>query len=393
MRKKILFILLWIVSMHCVMAQDSELQQLIEGLREQYAPDRRVELFTVTTSRQDDTLVLGGMTTSAEAYEVLLARTKKRYPRVVDKIRVLPDEELGNNTWGLIYNSVATIRAEPRYSSEMVTQALLGTPVRVLEKQGGWRRIQTPDRYIGWVNGSVQPVSKEILDDYLKQPKIIVSAQSTTSFEKPDSHSLPISDLVTGNMLAIQSEEESYFRVRYPDGREAYVCKMDAQPMSEWLEGIELTGESIVDYATRLIGIPYVWGGTSTKGLDCSGFTKQVYFMHGIVLARDASQQVMQGQLVDTVADFRNARPGDLVFFGSQATDAHPKERVVHVGIYLGDNRFIHASDYIRINSFDPNDPLYDKFNANRYLRTKRMIESGQAIEVGTLGNTPFYNP
>ena len=108
---------------------------------------------------------------------------------------------------------------------------------------------------------------------------------------------------------------------------------------------------------------------------------KLVYFLHGVILQRDASQQVLNGKLIDEKGDFSNAQKGDLVFFGTKATPENPKERVVHVGIYIGDMKFIHASDYIRINSFDPADPLYDEYNTNRYLRTKRIIG-----EVGTKG-------
>lgn len=277
-------------------------------------------------------------------------------------------------TWGVIYNSVANMRSEPRHSSELVSQALLGTPVRILEKEGEWRRVQTPDKYTGWMNGSIQPVSGQEYDDYLHESKLIVTALYARAMEKPDAHSLPVSDLVMGNTLVVHSAGEQYYAARYPDGRTAYVSKADAVTVDEWLKEIQLTGESVVKSAMRFMGIPYLWGGTSSKGLDCSGFTQQVYFMHGIVLARDASQQVMQGKFVDSVANFGNALPGDLLFFGSKATADNPGEKVVHVGIYMGDKRFIHASDYVRVNSFDPADPLYDEFNANRYLRAKRII-------------------
>lgn len=267
------------------------------------------------------------------------------------------------------------MRSEPRHSSELVSQALLGTPVSILEEEGEWRGVQTPDKYTGWMNGSIQPFSELELDNYLQQPKLIVTALHARAMEKPDARSLPVSDLVMGNTLVIHSAGEEYFKARYPDGRVAYVSKADAMTVENWLDDIRLTGESIVHQAMQFMGTPYLWGGTSSKGLDCSGFTQQVYFMHGIVLARDASQQVMQGKFVDSVANFDNALPGDLLFFGSKATADNPNEKVVHVGIYMGDKRFIHASDYVRVNSFDPADPLYDGFNANRYLRAKRIIE------------------
>ncbi len=287
--------------------------------------------------------------------------------------------------WGVVYNSVVAVRSEPRHAAEMVTQALLGTPVKVIEQRGDWRKVQLPDQYVGWVDGSLQPMTRERLDDYMALSKIIVTANHATAFEEADCHSLPVSDLVAGNILEVQSQFATFYQVRYPDGRKAYVRKSDVLPVNDWLASIELTGESIVKYALQLLGVPYLWGGTSTKGLDCSGLTRQVYLMHGIMLPRDASQQAMQGELVDTGNDFSNARPGDLLFFVSKTSNEHPVEWVTHVAIYMGEKRFIHASDHVRIGSFDPVDPLYDAFNAKRYSLTKRFILNGQAVGVETV--------
>ncbi len=116
-----------------------------------------------------------------------------------------------------------------------------------------------------------------------------------------------------------------------------------------------------------------------------------VYFLHGVILSRDASQQVLYGKLIDETGSFDEAQPGDLLFFGSKATEDSPKERVVHVGIYIGNKQFIHASDYIRVNSIDPPSPLYDKFNANRYLRTKRIIGEVDSEGIEEIFKNNFY--
>ncbi|NLY24038.1 MAG: SH3 domain-containing protein [Bacteroidales bacterium] len=374
------------------MAQNSDMQHMIEAVQKKYAPDKRVELFQVEMLQQNDTLVLKGETTSRQAYEEIISHARKESAAVKDSIRLLPDEKLGEEGWGVIYNSVATLRSESRYGAELVSQALLGMPVKILEKNGGWRRVQTPDRYIGWINGSVTPLSKEALQHYLKLPKVIITALSVRSYDDTGMEALPVSDLVAGDMLVVKSAKGVFYQVHYPDGREAFVKRSDASKVTDWLKKNSwLTGESIVQTAKQLMGVPYLWGGTSTKGLDCSGFTKQVYFMHGILLARDASQQVLNGRLIDELGNFGDALPGDLVFFGSKATDDNPQERVVHVGIYLGDKRFIHASDYIHISSFDPADPLYDAFNANRYLRTKRIIGEVYSEGMEELFDNPFY--
>jgi len=391
MRKVTFVIFLWIFSIVHFMAQHSDIQQIIEAVQLKYAPDRRVELFQVEASQQKDTLVLKGETTSRPAYEEILSHARKVSALVKDHIRLLPDEKLGEEVWGVIYNSVGTLRAEPRYGAELVSQALLGMPVRILEERGGWRRVQTPDRYIGWMNGSVEPMTDAQRQQYLKLTKVIVTSLHTRSFADTGKEALPVSDLVAGDMLVVKSTKRGFYQVQYPDGREAFVKKSDAMKVSDWLKKNRLTGESIVHTAKQLTGVPYHWGGTSVKGMDCSGFTRQVYFMHGIILARDASQQVRYGRLIDEAGDFSEALPGDLVFFGTKATAENTKERVVHVGIYIGERRFIHASDYIRINSFDPADPLYDAFNTNRYLRTKRIIGEVYGEGMEELFNNPFY--
>lgn len=295
-----------------------------------------------------------------------------------------------HETWGVVYNSVGSLRAEPTHAAEMVTQVLLGMPVKIYEQKGEWCMIETPDGYVGWISGSMQLMTDRQRRNYLQQPKVIISTLCARSYLLPYQISQPVSDLVAGNMLELITDDGAYYRVRYPDGRKAYVMKSDAKELPDWLREIRPTGESIVESAKKLLGIPYLWGGTSVKGLDCSGFIKQVYFMHGIILARDASQQVRYGRLVDDTGNFADAFPGDLLFFGAKTSEERG-EKVVHVGIYLGKRRFIHASDYVRINSLDPSDPLYDAFNANRYLRTKRIIGEVMGEGIEELFSNAFY--
>ena len=193
-------------------------------------------------------------------------------------------------------------------------------------------------------------------------------------------------------MINMKGDEGAFYSVTYLYGRKALVEKQNAQRINNRLKDIDLTGESIVETAKQLMGVPYVWGGTSSKGLDCSGFTKIVYWLHGIVIARDASQQIESGVEIDRIGNFENAQKGDLLFFGAKATAENPKERVVHVGIYIGNQQFIHASDYIHIGSFDAESELYDEYNKKRYLCTMRYIGSENTQGITSIVQHHFYN-
>lgn len=391
MRKLAFVLCILLVITNLTMAQNHDLQQVANIIGEKYAPDKRVAVFDVKVTQQDDAVVLTGETSEVAAYNEVLSHMKSFASNIIDEVNILPDKELGAKTWGVIYNSTGNVYYKNAHSAELVTQVLLGMPVKILDQKGGWRRIQMPDSYIGWINESVEPMTENELHAYLQKPKIIVTSHAATSFSKAKSNSPIVSDLVAGNSLVVVGIKGRYYKVVYPDGRTAYVSKSDAKKESNWLDEIELTGKSITETAKQMMGIPYVWGGTSTKGLDCSGFTKTVFLMHGVILARDASQQVKYGELVDQTGDFGKLQPGDLVFFGSKATSENPRERVVHVGVAIGNNKFIHASDYIRINSFDPNDPLYDAFNTKRYLRTKRVIGSVNTPGIDEVYHNTFY--
>ncbi|MDR1742303.1 MAG: C40 family peptidase [Dysgonamonadaceae bacterium] len=384
----VLFCALFILS---AMAQTKDIQDVVASVKEKHAPDTRVEVFDIKALQRGDSLVLKGKTTNVAAYRELISEAKKLSPKVKDSILLLPDRKLCEKTWGVVYNSAAYIREEGGYDAEIVTQALMGTPLRILEQKGVWRRVQTPDKYIGWVNGSVEPMTKKELQTHLSTPQIVITSFYARSYEKPDLDAQPVSDLVAGDRLALKRVSGNYFHVVYPDGREAYIVKRDAAREKDWLKSIELTGENIVSTACRFKGVPYFWGGTSTKGVDCSGFTKTVYFLNGIILARDASQQVKYGIDADPDGTFEGLQQGDLMFFGTKPNAENPKERVVHVGIYIGDKRFIHASDYIRISSFNPDDALYDEYNTKRYLRSKRIIGAVNTKGIDEIRENEFY--
>lgn len=278
-----------------------------------------------------------------------------------------------DKTYGLLNLSVANMRSEPDFSSEMITQGLLGMPVRVLQEKT-WLRIQTPDRYKGWVHpAGVHKVSLEELEAWNRTEKIVVTAHYGFVYAEPHDDALPVSDVVAGDRLKWEGTKGHYYRVSYPDGRQGYIRKSLSKPEHEWRRTLKQDAASILHTAHTLMGVPYLWAGTSSKGVDCSGFVRTVLFMHDIIIPRDASQQAYVGQHIDIAPDFSNLEPGDLVFFGRKATEEQ-KERVTHVAFYIGNKRFIHSQGNVHVSSFDPSDELFDEFNLNRLLFATRIL-------------------
>ncbi|MGS2763670.1 C40 family peptidase [Sinomicrobium sp. M5D2P9] len=347
-------------------------EKSILDIKNEFAPDKRVALFDITAKKETDTYVLKGETNLPDALKVLKAGLEKNNITYTDSITLLPVPAA--NSKGIVRISVANLRAKPSHAAEMVTQATLGTPVTILKEQNDWYYIQTPDKYLAWVDkGGLEPKNNAAFTAWDNSSKIIYRGVYGTSYTEPETTATPVSDLVAGSILEYLDETPEYYKVQYPDRKTAYLKKTDAVPYTDWLQSLYADSTSLVKTAKRLMGLPYLWGGTSTKGVDCSGFTKTVYYLNGMILPRDASQQVHTGVPVDDSGDFKKLVPGDLLFFGVPAKDGKP-ERIIHVGMWIGDNKFIHSMGDVRISSVDKNSPEFDEYNYNRYLRTKRII-------------------
>ena len=370
----------------------AEVQRLHDEIRAEFAPDKRVATFDVDYTFSDKNVMLRGQTTSVEAKNKLVISLRKMGYNVMDCIATLPDEEsLNGKTLGIINLSTCALRSAPDYSAEMVTQALLGMPVKLIERDG-WYRVQTPDGYLSWSSRvGVHPVTQQEYDAWNGAEKVVVTTHHSFAYKEPKVGADVVSDIVGGNRLCYEGEKGKYFKVSYPDGRVGYILRSEAMRESEWRENLKQDAESIIATAKSLMGVPYLWGGTSSKGVDCSGLMRTSLFMHDIIIPRDASQQAYTGEHIDIAPDFSNLQPGDLLFFGSKAT-ATRKERVVHVAMYMGGKRFIHSQGDVRINSFDPEDELYDAYNLGRLLFAARVLPYiNKQPSLNTTATNPFY--
>lgn len=314
----------------------------------------------------------------------------------------------GAADWAVVNVSDAFMRAEPRYGSECVSQTRMGTLVQVLERKGYWVKVATPEPYEGWINelalaptrelspeeqkatglfgATLSPMDRAAAEKYLRAPKQICVSRSATVYAGPDSDE-PLTTLLMSDMVrvpkGIRINNTGRRCIVLPDGREGWVSQKAMKDMHFWAYGEAAESDSvkiagILGLARSFLGVPYLWGGMSAGHFDCSGLTGFCYFMNGILLPRDASQQVLCGVEVPLDA----MQPGDLVFFGNTS--------VGHVALYLGEGRIIHASQLVRINSLVPGEPDYYGRNILHVRRIIGHLAEGE-LKAGFIKDSPAY--
>ena len=297
---------------------------------------------------------------------------------------------LSAQSYGVVNLSVCNLRATADYDAEMVSQALLGTPVHILDiaDKNGWPQVQTPDTYTGWVHkAGITLMDKEAYSAWNAAPKVVVTALFGLVYDRPAECGATVSDVVAGDRLRLLGRSGRYFRVGFPDGREGFLSRKDASTEERWLAKRDTSAQAILATARRMLGFPYLWAGMSSKGTDCSGFVRAVLFEHGIIIPRDASQQARTGRRLYGLDELI---PGDLVFFGRKDASG---PRVSHVGLYLGEGRFIHSLGKVVIASLRPEDPDYDAYNAGRYLFASRVLPYIDKEEgLNTVITNPYYH-
>ena len=224
------------------------------------------------------------------------------------------------------------MRAEPSHRAEMVNQALFGEAFEVLDRKNEWTLVRLGhDGYTGWLlDRQIQAISQDEYRQLVDQPQALVSDAVDLIEHDSPSHTRTV---VAGSPLPFYDAEQHVLRV----GTEAFLFQgRTAQRLR--------TREELLLNAYLFANAPYLWGGRSAFGIDCSGLTQMAYRLTGMSLLRDASQQATQGRTLDFLAE---AQAGDLVFFDNE------EGNIVHVGIYVRENRILHASGSVRMDGLD----------------------------------------
>ncbi len=302
--------------------------------------------------------------------------------------------------------STSYLRQKPDYESPLETQELMGTVVEIIGEQGYWREILSPQPYRAWCTdqGLVEMSASE-LEAYVAAPKVMYMGLYGHVYKEKSLKSATLCDLVGGDLMRTVRRKGRWTEVMLPSGKTGFVPSAELKAHEGFMsiakgegsaESIDdETTEAVIASAMKLLGSPYLWGGMSAKGVDCSGLVRISHIMNGILLPRNASQQIFCGDEIgmpydikfwsekvreenpDAFKDEMTARiadlqRGDLVFFGIPSVQPKGGRRITHVGIYLGDNRIIHSSHCVRINSLIPGDPDYYE-NAYKLIGAIRL--------------------
>lgn len=225
--------------------------------------------------------------------------------------------------------AAAAVRKEPNHRCEMVNQLLFGETIQVLEEKEEWRKIKSIyDGYEGWLTAHL---ICEIDEATAVQPLEYVAISMMNTVQTPGG----LIHVTMGSQLTGYDPNKEYL------WREDFEYCGSAKNLKD-----VFTGNSIIQFAREWLNAPYLWGGKTFLGVDCSGFVQTVYKVFGIKLKRDAWQQAEQGKRVENLS---KAKEGDLAFFDNE------EGRIIHVGIILEGSRIIHASGKVRIDSIDEN--------------------------------------
>ena len=250
----------------------------------------------------------------------------------------------------VVLQPVMNMFSRPTVDADVVSQAIYGANVAVLEQKDGWARVRTADEYTGWA-----PLAAlKAIQPYATSGRVaeVQSLFAHIYREASVTKHAPLITVPFETKLEVIDgpKDERWLQVRLPDDRQGWVqlgdITFDARPL-----GIP----EMIALSKRFLGLPYTWGGTSSFGYDCSGFTQMLQRRRGVHMPRDAQPQAHWSGVVPV--ERKDLQTGDLVYFGSS------EKKITHTGLYIGEGKFINATTHetpaVRIDNLD--DPYWAK--------------------------------
>ncbi|MFN8475580.1 MAG: C40 family peptidase [Anaerolineae bacterium] len=342
------------------------IQELIGDWAAGEGLDPRLHVWSVRAAQTDAGIVLRGETLDQQARQSLMTTLRMHLSGVTLVDEITPLRE--NAAAATIRRAVVNVHAESKSKSEVVTQALFGEMIEVLRSIPGWSFVRiVADGYLGWI------AEHALAPGTLPGPSHFVGANLAPCFSQPDGGEV-VGQLPFNVAVAVMECAGEWAGVAAPDGqvwwtRVENLTLLDDRPVPD-AAGMPV----MVARMERFVGTPYLWGGRSPFGYDCSGFAQTALRYMGVSVLRDADQQFEEGDEVDGPL-----QPGDLLFFGRPGYSASGIARtagVDHVAISLGGWDLLHATGAVwsvTRNSLDPSSPVYRRSLAETYLGARRF--------------------
>ena len=342
---------------------DRKHQLLIDSVRREHVPDFRTGVFEVVLHEADGVVILTGQSTHPAAVTALVERLRANGATIEDRVTMLPDPTFGTARFGVVRAAVTPVYAEPRLPAPQISQLVIGMRVELMSRTGDWIRIRGEDGYLGWVHAGYVEAGPE---DWAFSWERGTAGESVVSLgaELVDENGWTIARLPWGSRLIRHTG--AYHLI---DGRRGSVANGEVIDVDRLVDRFPPRGESVARTARRWLGAPYLWGGVTLNGVDCSGFSQAVMWMHGIALPRDSDLQARTGARVDPT-DLTDVRHGDLVYFAEDGA------AISHVAISLGGAQVIHSAlgnGGVEVNDLDGSLPFEQRLRS-MLVEVRRML-------------------
>ncbi len=306
-----------------------QIQATLQEIARPFA-DRRLHVFEITpVSLEGDQLVLQGRVLQVTDREVLRRDLLARFPNLqVDLTQVAVGRQQPPQM-RVVATNLTSLHVGTTFITELMSQLLNGAAVEVLWEQGNWGFVRQEDGYLGWT------YLPYLTDLPAAQPTHLVTAPVALLRQASRSDAEIITRVFGGTAVCVDDASGDWQPVTLAGGVRGWLPQADLRALDALPQTAEARQVQLMEDALRLTGVPYLWGGSSANGIDCSGLAQLLHRWVGLNIPRDADLQYAAGKAVDPPFAV-----GDLLFFG----ETGEQRRITHVGISLGGWRIIHSS-------------------------------------------------